>query len=133
MDSISQMHLSSKKLRKLSEEELLNHWDEYISDRTNKKAKDTLIVQYIYLIKYVVGRMRVSLPDTISTNDIYSFGVEGQIKVIEKFENNRNARFETYALTRIRGSIIDSIREQDWVPRAVRKKQKEIKFLTKKS
>ncbi len=126
MDSVSQMHLSQKKLRKLSEEELAKLWDEYFQDRTNKKIKDTLIVQYIYLIKYVVGRLRVSLPETISSDDISSFGVEGLIKAIEKFERNKNTRFETYALTKIRGSVIDRIREQDWIPRAVRKKQKEI-------
>jgi len=126
MDTLSQMHLSSKKLKRLSEEELNRLWDEYIADRTNRKIKDILVVQYIYLIKYVVGRMRVSLPDTIASEDISSFGVEGLIKAIEKFTKDKNARFETYALTKIRGAIIDRIREQDWIPRAVRKKQKEI-------
>ena len=126
MDSVSQMHLSSKKLKRLSEEELNALWDEYIQDRTNRKVKDILVVQYIYLIKYVVGRLRVSLPETIASEDISSFGVEGLIKAIEKFSKDKNARFETYALTKIRGAIIDRIREQDWIPRAVRKKQKEI-------
>jgi len=126
MDSISQMHLAQKKLKRLSEEELQVLWTEYLADRTNKKVKDTLIVQYIYLIKYVVGRLRVSLPETISSDDISSFGIEGLIKAIEKYEADKNTRFETYALTKIRGSIIDAIREQDWIPRAVRKKQKEI-------
>ena len=126
MDSISQMHLSSKKLKRLSEEELSALWDEYIQDRSNRKVKDILVVQYIYLIKYVVGRLRVSLPETIASEDISSFGVEGLIKAIEKFSKDKNARFETYALTKIRGAIIDRIREQDWIPRAVRKKQKEI-------
>ena len=126
MDTLSQMHLSSKKLKRLSEEELNKLWDEYIADRTNRKIKDILVVQYIYLIKYVVGRMRVSLPESIASEDISSFGVEGLIKAIEKFTKDKNARFETYALTKIRGAIIDRIREQDWIPRAVRKKQKEI-------
>ena len=126
MDSLTQMHLSSKKLKRLSEDELNKLWDEYIADRSNRKIKDILVVQYIYLIKYVVGRLRVSLPDTIASEDISSFGVEGLIKAIEKFTKDKNARFETYALTKIRGAIIDRIREQDWIPRAVRKKQKEI-------
>jgi len=126
MDSLSQMHLSQKKTKRLSEEELQALWAEYFADRTNKKVKDTLIVQYIYLTKYVVGRLRVSLPETISSDDIASFGIEGLIKAIEKYENDKNTRFETYALTKIRGAIIDAIREQDWIPRAVRKKQKEI-------
>jgi len=126
MDSINQMHLSQKKLRKLSEEELEKLWGEYFADKSNKKVKDTLIVQYIYLIKYVVGRLRVNLPESIASDDISSFGIEGLIKAIEKFELGKNARFETYALTKIRGTIIDRIREQDWIPRAVRRKQKEI-------
>ena len=126
MDSINQMHLSQKKLKKLSEEELEQLWKEYFADKSNKKVKDTLIVQYIYLIKYVVGRLRVNLPESIASDDISSFGIEGLIKAIEKFELGKNARFETYALTKIRGMIIDRIREQDWIPRAVRRKQKEI-------
>ncbi len=126
MDSITQMHLSQKKLKRLSDEELSALWDEYIADRSNRKVKDILVVQYIYLIKYVVGRLRVSLPDTIASEDISSFGIEGLIRAIEKFSKDKNARFETYALTKIRGTIIDRIREQDWIPRALRKKQKEI-------
>jgi len=129
MDSISQLSLSQKKLKKLTEEELASLWEEYTADRSNKKLKDKLIVQYIYLIKYVVGRMRVSLPSTIASDDIASFGIEGLIDAIEKYTTDKNARFETYALTRIRGNIIDKIREQDWIPRAVRKKQKEINAL----
>ncbi len=130
MDAINQMHLSQKKMKKLTEEELNNLWAEYITDRSNKKIKDVLIVQYIYLIKYVVGRIRVSLPDNIASEDISGFGVEGLINAIERYTPDKNARFETYALTRIRGAIIDRIREQDWVPRAVRKKQKEINAIS---
>ena len=95
MDSLAQMHLSSKKLKKLSEEELDRLWDEYIADRTNRKIKDILVVQYIYLIKYVVGRMRVSLPDTIASEDISSFGVEGLIRAIEKFTKDKR----TYSIS----------------------------------
>ncbi|MDD3594464.1 MAG: FliA/WhiG family RNA polymerase sigma factor [Candidatus Gastranaerophilales bacterium] len=126
MDSVNQIHLSEKKIKKLTEAELEALWIEYIKDKSNKKAKDTLVVQYIYLIKYVVGRMRVSLPSSIASEDIASFGIEGLINAIERYSLDKNTRFETYALTRIRGEIIDKIREQDWVPRAVRRKQKEI-------
>ena len=126
MDTANQMYLSQKKMKKLSEDELDKLWEEYIADKDNKKLKDILVVQYMYLIRYVVGRMRVSLPETIPSEDISGFGVEGLIKAIEKFEKNKNARFETYAITRIRGEIIDGIRGEDWIPRIVRKKQKEI-------
>ncbi len=110
----------------MSEEEVNLLWEEYIKDRENKKLKDSLIVNYIYLIKYVAGRMRVNLPETIASEDIESFGIEGLIKAIERYSPNKNTRFETYALTRIRGEIIDQIRAQDWIPRVVRRQQKEI-------
>ena len=130
MDAISQMHLSQKKTKKMSAEELDNLWAEYVADRANKKLKDILVVQYIYLIKYVVGRIRVSLSDNFASEDITGFGVEGLINAIERYVPDKTARFETYAITRIRGAIIDRIREQDWVPRAVRKQQKEISAIS---
>ena len=122
----NQINLSQKKMKKMSEEEVNLLWQEYIKDRENKKLKDSLVVNYIYLIKYVAGRMRVNLPDTIASEDIESFGIEGLIKAIERYSPDKNTRFETYALTRIRGEIIDQIRAQDWIPRVVRRQQKEI-------
>lgn len=122
----SQINLSQKKMKKMTEEEVNLLWQEYIKDRENKKLKDSLVVNYIYLIKYVAGRMRVNLPDTIASEDIESFGIEGLIKAIERYSPDKNTRFETYALTRIRGEIVDQIRAQDWIPRNVRRQQKEI-------
>ena len=113
--------------KRLTEEELANLWQEYLSDKTNKTARDTLIVQYIYLIRYVVGRVKVTLPSTISIEDIAGYGVEGLINAIERYSPQKNTRFETYALIRIRGSILDRIRSQDFLPRSVRKKIKDIK------
>ena len=126
MDAVSQLYLSQKKAKRLSENELNDLWNEYVADKANKKIKDILIVQYMYLIRYVSGRIRANLPENMSSEDIYAFGVEGLINSIERFIPEKNARFETYAITRIRGTIIDRMREQDWVPRAIRKKQKEI-------
>ena len=88
---------------------------------------DALIVQYIYLIRYVVGRVKVTLPSSISVEDIAGYGVEGLINAIERYSPQKNTRFETYALIRIRGAIIDRIRAQDFLPRSVRKKIKDIK------
>ncbi len=122
----SQINLSQKKMKKMTEEEVNLLWQEYIKDRENKKLKDSLVVNYIYLIKYVAGRMRVNLPDTIASEDIESFGIEGLIKAIERYSPDKNTRFETYALTRIRGEIVDQIRAQDWIPRNIRRQQKEI-------
>ncbi len=118
---------SYNNIKRMSEEELTALWEEYFKDKTNKEARDTLIVQYIYLIRYVVGRVKVTLPATISIEDIAGYGVEGLINAIERYSPQKNTRFETYALIRIRGAILDKIRSEDFLPRSVRKKLKEIK------
>ena len=118
---------SYNNIKRLSEDELLQLWSEYFKDKSNKQVRDTLIVQYIYLIRYVVGRVKVTLPATISIEDIAGYGVEGLINAIERYSPQKNTRFETYALIRIRGAILDKIRAQDFLPRSVRKKIKDIK------
>ena len=118
---------SYNKIKRMSEEELAQLWQEYSNDRNNKTIRDTLIVQYIYLIRYVVGRVKVTLPATISVEDIAGYGVEGLINAIERYSIQKNTRFETYALIRIRGAILDKIRAQDFLPRSLRKKIKDIK------
>lgn len=118
---------SYNNIKRLSEDELIALWGEYFKDKNNKEVRDTLIVQYIYLIRYVVGRVKVTLPSTISIEDIAGYGVEGLINAIERYSPQKNTRFETYALIRIRGAILDKIRSEDFLPRSVRKKLKEIK------
>lgn len=118
---------SYNNIKRMSEEELEGLWEVYLNDKTNKEARDTLIVQYIYLIRYVVGRVKVTLPSTISLEDIAGYGVEGLINAIERYSPQKNTRFETYALIRIRGAILDKIRAQDFLPRSLRKKIKDIK------
>ena len=118
---------SYKKVVRVSDEELAQLWQEYHADKNNKTARDKLIVQYIYLTRYVIGRIKVNLPPSFSYEDIASYGVEGLIDAVEKYSPDRGAKFETYALMRIRGAIIDKIRANDWLPRTVRKKIKEVK------
>lgn len=118
---------SYNNIKRMSEDELAGLWESYINDKTNKSARDVLIVQYIYLIRYVVGRIKVTLPATISIEDIAGYGVEGLINAIERYSPHKNSRFETYALIRIRGAILDRIRAQDFLPRSIRKKIKDIK------
>ena len=118
---------SYNSIKRLTEDELTALWQEYLTDKSNKNIRDTLIVQYIYLIRYVVGRVKVTLPATISIEDIAGYGVEGLINAIERYSPQKNTRFETYALIRIRGSILDKIRAQDFLPRSLRKKIKDIK------
>ena len=118
---------SYSKIKRLTDGELETLWNDYFKDRTDKKTRDALIVQYIYLTRYVVGRVKVALPPTFSIEDISSYGVEGLIDAVEKFSPNKGARFETYALMRIRGNIIDKICSQDFLPRSARKKIKDVK------
>lgn len=121
---------SYNKIKKISDEELNGLWEAYLSDRSNKKLRDELIMQYIYLTRYVIGRVKINLPPTYSIEDITSYGVEGLIDAITKFSPDKGARFETYAIMRIRGTIIDKIRAQDWLPRSARKKIKDVKQAT---
>lgn len=118
---------SYNKIKRLADGELESLWSEFLKDKTNKKVRDELIVQYIYLTRYVVGRVKVALPPTFSIEDISSYGVEGLIDAVEKYSPDKGARFETYALMRIRGNIIDKIRSQDFLPRSARKKIKDVK------
>ena len=118
---------SYNKIKRVTNEELAEMWQKYFDDHDNKEYRDALILQYIYLTKYVVGRVKVSLPPTFSFEDISSYGVEGLIDAVEKFSPKMGARFETYALVRIRGNIIDKIRSQDFLPRSVRRKIKDVK------
>ena len=121
---------SYNKIKRLSAAELEQLWFAYFKDKTDKKLRDKIIVQYIYLIKYVLGRIKGSFPSIYTMDDITGYGIEGLIDAIEKYSPDKGARFETYAIMRIRGTIIDKIRSEDWIPRSVRKKMKDVKETT---
>lgn len=123
---------SYNNIKRLSDKELEELWNSYFKDRTSKRLRDQLIVQYIYLARYVVGRVKVTLPTTFSLEDITSYGIEGLIDAVEKYTIQKGARFETYALMRIRGTIIDKIRSQDFIPRSARKRIKDVKIVIEK-
>ena len=118
---------SYNSIKRLSENELSLLWEQYLADKSNKKLRDDIIVQYIYLVRYAVSRIKVSLPVTISIEDITGYAVEGLIHALERSSPLKNARFETNALIRIRGAILDKVRSQDFLPRSVRKKIKDVK------
>jgi RNA polymerase sigma factor FliA len=84
------------------------------------------VVAYSPLVKYVAGRMSSGLPAHVEEADLISYGLGGLISAIERFELEREIKFETYAITRIRGAIIDELRTLDWVPRSVRARAREI-------
>jgi RNA polymerase sigma factor for flagellar operon FliA len=100
-------------------------WDEY-KETGAIEARDRLILHYSPLVKYVAGRVAVGLPANIEQSDLISYGIFGLIDAIEKYDRDRGIKFETYAISRIRGSIIDELRAIDWVPRSVRFKAREV-------
>ena len=118
---------SYNKIKRMTNEELADLWNKYFENKADKSLRDALILQYIYLTRYVVGRVKVALPPTFSYEDISSYGVEGLIDAVEKYTPRMGARFETYALVRIRGNIIDKVRSQDFLPRSVRRKIRDVK------
>jgi len=100
-------------------------WAQYKTDH-NPEARDELILNFSPLVKYVAGRLASSLPQTVDTADLISYGVFGLIDAIEKYDLERAIKFETYAIARIKGAIIDELRAMDWVPRSVRSRAREI-------
>jgi RNA polymerase sigma factor for flagellar operon FliA len=104
---------------------LAHLWIDYKTSGA-KHFRDQLIVQYSALVKYVAGRVSVGLPHTIEQADLVSYGMFGLIDAIDKFDTDRNIKFETYAITRIKGAIIDELRSVDWVPRSVRAKARAV-------
>jgi RNA polymerase sigma factor FliA len=100
-------------------------WADYKSAGA-RDARDRLILHYSPLVKYVAGRVSVGLPQNIEQSDLVSYGIFGLIDAIEKFDPERNIKFETYAIARIKGAIIDELRSIDWVPRSVRAKARSV-------
>ena len=100
-------------------------WDEY-KQNDSAEARDRLILHYSPLVKYVAGRVGVGLPANIEQADLISYGIFGLIDAIDKYDQSRGIKFETYAISRIRGAIIDELRAIDWVPRSVRFKAREV-------
>jgi RNA polymerase sigma factor for flagellar operon FliA len=100
-------------------------WEEYKQDGT-AAARDRLILHFSPLVKYVAGRVAVGLPANIDQADLISYGIFGLIDAIDKYDRERGIKFETYAISRIRGAIIDELRAIDWVPRSVRAKARQV-------
>ena len=100
-------------------------WDNYKSNRS-VEVRNRLILHYAPLVKYVAGRVSAGLPHTIEQADLVSYGMFGLIDAIDKFDPGRGFKFETYAISRIRGSIIDELRSIDWVPRSMRAKSRAV-------
>src|SRR5881392_1408399 len=92
----------------------------------NQAIRDRLILTYAPLVKYVAGRLGSGLPAHVDEGDLMSYGLLGLIGAIERYEPDRDVKFETFAIARIKGAIIDELRAMDWVPRSVRSRAREI-------
>jgi RNA polymerase sigma factor for flagellar operon FliA len=110
---------------RVKEIELRELWSRY-KKNGDEKARERLVLAYSPLVKFVAGRMSSGLPAHIEEADLISYGLLGLIGAIERFEPEREIKFETFAVARIKGSIIDELRSLDWVPRSVRAKAREI-------
>ncbi|MGZ4280864.1 MAG: FliA/WhiG family RNA polymerase sigma factor, partial [Gaiellaceae bacterium] len=109
----------------MSQDETQALWREYTKTK-DQGVRDRLILTYAPLVKYVAGRLGSGLPAHVDENDLVSYGLLGLIGAIERFDPNRDIKFETYAIARIKGSIIDELRAMDWVPRSVRSRARDI-------
>jgi len=105
-----------------TEEEL---WIQYRREK-DPSIRESFIKQYAPLVKYVAGKVAVGMPHNVEFDDLVGFGVFGLLDAIDKFDPEKNVKFKTYAVTRIRGAIFDELRSIDWVPRSVRQKTREV-------
>src|SRR5919106_1954584 len=92
----------------------------------DRALRDRLILTYAPLVKYVAGRLGTGLPAHVEEGDLVSYGLLGLMNAIERYDPGRDIKFETYAINRIKGAIIDELRSLDWVPRSVRSRAREI-------
>ncbi len=104
---------------------VLELWERYKA-QGSVEDRNRLILHYAPLVKYVAGRVSAGLPHTIEQADLVSYGMFGLIDAIDKFDPGRGFKFETYAISRIRGAIIDELRSIDWVPRSMRAKSRAV-------
>jgi RNA polymerase sigma factor for flagellar operon FliA len=100
-------------------------WRNYVA-KHDPKVRERIIVQYAPLVKYVVGRLAINLPTIVDSDDVISYGTMGLIDAVERYDPDRGIKFETYAIQRIRGAIIDALRSLDQIPRTARQRAREI-------
>ena len=100
-------------------------WESYQKNPVSE-IREQIIIEYAPLVKLVAGRLSMYLGYNVEYEDLVSYGIFGLIDAIDKFDRSKDVKFETYASLRIRGAILDQIRKMDWIPRAVRQKQKKI-------
>jgi RNA polymerase sigma factor FliA len=100
-------------------------WRRYKADG-DEQARERLVVAYSPLVRFIAGRMASGLPAHVEESDLISYGLVGLIGAIERFDLDRETRFETFAVARVKGAIIDELRSLDWVPRSVRARARDV-------
>ncbi|MEZ5065301.1 MAG: FliA/WhiG family RNA polymerase sigma factor [bacterium] len=100
-------------------------WKDYRRTRS-PEVREKLVLRYVSLVKYVAGRLAIGLPPSVQADDLISSGILGLMDAIDKYDLERDTRFETYAVTRIRGAILDELRALDWIPRSTRQKARKL-------
>ncbi|MGQ9629637.1 MAG: RNA polymerase sigma factor WhiG [bacterium] len=100
-------------------------WRAY-KENGDPKSREELIIKYAPLVKYVASRVSANMPSNVEVDDLISYGIFGLIDALKKFDPSRGIKFETYAVSRIRGAIFDELRAQDWIPRLVRQKARKL-------
>jgi RNA polymerase sigma factor FliA len=105
--------------------ELRELWRRY-KDEGDERARERLVVAYSPLVKFIAGRMASGLPSHVEEADLISYGLLGLIGAIERFDPDREIKFETFAVARVKGAIIDELRSLDWVPRSVRARARDV-------
>ena len=109
----------------MSDNDALQIWLQY-KQSPDPHLRERLILTYAPLVKYVAGRLGTGLPAHVEEGDLVSYGLLGLMNAIERYDPGRDIKFETYAISRIKGAIIDELRSMDWVPRSVRSRAREI-------
>ena len=110
---------------RLSAIEIQARWEQFVEAPT-AELRESLILQYAPLVKYVMGRLAIGLPAIMDYEDVLSDGTIGLIEAVERFDPAKGVKFKTYAISRIRGSIIDSLRKADRLPRSARQNMRRV-------
>ncbi len=118
----------TRKVMAMTDKPQIAHHDVWLRyrDQQCQEARQDLVTIFARLVKYVAGRMAIGLPHYVDFNDLVSAGLLGLIQAIDNFDCDRGIKFETYAIPRIRGAILDELRSQDWFPRSLRRKAKQL-------
>ena len=118
-------------MSQVAKEEELQYWRKWKQSK-NPKAGDFLAKKYMPLVSYHVQRISVGLPKSVNRDELRSLGLMGLFNALERFDPNRDLKFDTYASFRIRGTILDGLRKEDWLPRSSREKNKKIEHAIEK-